>query len=40
VTVSLTADEVRPELTDRVLRDLFTRSMLIGSGRGPSRIFA
>jgi hypothetical protein len=40
VTVSLTPGEVRPALTDRVLRDLFARSMLIGTGRGPSRIFA
>ena len=40
VTVRLSAAVVRPALTEQALRGLFTRSMLIGTGRGPARSFA
>jgi len=40
VTVSLTPDVVRPTLDERALDDLFKRSMPIGNGLTPARIFA
>lgn len=40
VTVSLTPAIVRPTLDEHTLEGLFTRSMPIGDGLRPARIFA